>query len=52
MLEDVLMKYDECDAVKIYQAGNTRKHDNNNVKMALQAGALRITNASNILQFT
>ena len=36
----------------MYQAGATRNHNNKNIHSALQAGAQRIANGLNILQFS
>ena len=52
ILESVLIKHPDCESLKFYQAGNTRNHSNKNIKYALEAGAKRISNCSNILQFS
>lgn len=46
------MKHPDSQSLKFYQAGNTRNHGNTNIKSALEAGAKRISNCSNILQFS
>jgi hypothetical protein len=46
------MKYDHLPLKKIYQAGNTSNHFNDNISEALKSNCFRITNGLNILQKT
>lgn len=48
--DKILAEFPDQNVKKCYHAGDTRNHKNNNIKIALKAGSVRIGHGLNILQ--